>query len=85
MSAHVLLNLSNKLGKKIKSETCRAFYLFFRNGFDKFNNTGVRMLDSIYPMTLKLFKPRIFGVKTSKLCHFYATLNERYYVTLLNL
>ena len=29
MSAHVLLNLLNELGKEIKCETCRAFYLFF--------------------------------------------------------
>ena len=30
MSAHVLLNLLNELGKKeIKCEACRAFYLFF--------------------------------------------------------
>ena len=29
MSAHVLLNLLNELGKKIKCEDCRAFYLFF--------------------------------------------------------
>ena len=29
MSAHVLLNLLNELGKEIKSETCRAFYRFF--------------------------------------------------------
>ena len=29
MSAHVLLNLSNGLGKEIKCETSRAFYLFF--------------------------------------------------------
>ena len=28
MSAHVLLNLLNKFGKKIKYEACRAFYLF---------------------------------------------------------
>ena len=27
----------------------------FRNKFNKFNNTGARMLDSIYHMTLKLF------------------------------
>ena len=26
------------------------------NEFDKFNNTGARMLDSIYHMTSKLFK-----------------------------
>ena len=29
MSAHVLLNLLNELGKKIKCEACQAFYLFF--------------------------------------------------------
>ena len=29
MSAHVLLNLLNKLGKSDKSEVCRAFYRFF--------------------------------------------------------
>ena len=29
MSVHVLLNLLNKLGKKIKCEACRALYLFF--------------------------------------------------------
>ena len=29
MSVHVLLNLLNKLGKEIKCEACRAFYLFF--------------------------------------------------------
>ena len=29
MSAHALLNLSSKLGKEIKCEACRAFYLFF--------------------------------------------------------
>ena len=29
MSAHVLFNLLNELGKEIKCEACRAFYLFF--------------------------------------------------------
>ena len=29
MSAHVLLNLLNELGKEIKYEACRAFYCFF--------------------------------------------------------
>ena len=35
-----------------------------RNKFNKFDNTGARMLDSIYHMTLKLFSRHIFGVKT---------------------
>ena len=29
MSAHVLLNLLNELGKRDKCEACRAFYLYF--------------------------------------------------------
>ena len=29
MSAHVLLNLLNELGKEIKWQACRAFNLFF--------------------------------------------------------
>ena len=28
MSAHVLLNLLNELGEKIKCEACRAFFFF---------------------------------------------------------
>ena len=54
MSAHVLLNLLSELGKEIKCEACRAFYLFFRNEFNKFNKTRARMLDSIYHMTLRI-------------------------------
>ena len=49
MSTHVLLNLLNELRKRDKCEACRAFYLFLRN--NKFNNTGARMLDSLYHMT----------------------------------
>ena len=45
MSAHVLLNLLNELGKRDK---------IFRNEFNEFNDTRARMLDSIYHMTLRL-------------------------------
>ena len=47
MSAHVLLNLSNELGK-------REIISLFRNEFNIFNNTIARMLDSIYHMALRL-------------------------------
>ena len=40
----------------------------FLNELNKFNNTGARMLDSIYYMTLKLFLNHIFGVKTLGFC-----------------
>ena len=68
MSAHVLLNLLNELGKRDKMRGFRAFYLFC-NEFNKFNNTVAQMLDSIYHMTLKLFCYQIFGMKTLGFCH----------------
>ena len=36
----------------------------FRNEFIKFNNTGARMLDSIYHMTLRLLLNIISGVNS---------------------
>ena len=42
----------------------------FRNEFNKFNNTGARMLDSIYHMTLRLHWNLISGVKTLQLRHY---------------
>ena len=39
MSAHVLLNLLNKLGKKDKMRGLPPIFSFFRNEFNKFNNT----------------------------------------------
>ena len=43
MSAHVLLILSNGLGKVIKCKACRAYFNFLRNEFNKLNNTRARM------------------------------------------
>ena len=56
MSAHVLLNLLNKLRKSDKMRGLPSILSLFRNEFNKFNNTGVQMLDSVYHMTLKLLK-----------------------------
>ena len=53
-SAHVLLNLLNELGKRDKMRGLPSILSLFRNEFNKFNNTGARMLDSIYLMTLRL-------------------------------
>ena len=54
MSAHVLLNLLNELGKKDKIRGLPSILPFFRSEFNIFNNTGSCMLDSIYQMTIKL-------------------------------
>ena len=54
MSAHVLLNLLNKLGKRDKMRGLSSILSLFRNEFNKFNNTRVRMLDSIYHNDIKI-------------------------------
>ena len=62
MSSHVLLNLLNELGKSDIMRGLPSILSPFRNEFNKFNNTGARMLDSIYHLTLHL--NLISGVKT---------------------
>ena len=66
MSAHVLLNLLKELEKSDKMRGLSSILSLFSNEFNKFNKPGARMVDSIYHMTLKLLKNRIFGVKTSR-------------------
>ena len=51
MSAHVLLNLFNELGKRDKMRGLSSILSLFRNEFNKFNNTRTRMLDSNNYMT----------------------------------
>ena len=55
MSAHVLLNLLNELGKRDKMRGLPSILSLFRNNeFNKFNNTRAQMLDSLYHMTFRL-------------------------------
>ena len=54
MSAHVLLNLLNELGKRDKMRGLSSILSLFCNKFNKFNNTRARMLDSIFHMTYTL-------------------------------
>ena len=68
-SDHVLLNLLNKLGKSDKMRGLLSILLLFRNKFNKFNNAGAGVLDSINHMTLKLMENCNFGIKTSRFCH----------------
>ena len=63
MSALVLLNLLNELWKRDKMRGLPSILSLFCNKFNKFNNTGSQMLDSIYHKTLNLLKNHIFGVK----------------------
>ena len=54
MSAHVLLNLLNELGKRDKMRGLPSILSLFRNEFNKFNNTRARKLDSINHMILRI-------------------------------
>ena len=54
MSANVLLNFLNELGKTDKMRGLPIILSLFRDSFNKFNYTGAQMLDSIYNMTLRL-------------------------------
>ena len=56
MSVHVLLNLLNEFRKRDKMRGSLSILSLFRNELNKFNNSGARMLDSIYHMALKLLK-----------------------------
>ena len=68
MSAHVLLNLLNELGKKDKMRGVSSILSLSRNEFNKFNNTRARMLDSFYHMTTTLKSH--FWRKTLYFCHY---------------
>ena len=69
VSAHVLLNLLNVLGEKIKCEAVLSILSVFPNEFNKFNNTVARMQDSIYHMALKPHFISKFCIKTSRFRH----------------
>ena len=60
MSAHVLMNLLIELRKRDKLQGLPSILSLFRNKFNKFNNTGPRMLDSIYHMTLRTYATQYF-------------------------
>ena len=61
MSAHVLLNILTKLGNSDKMRGLPSVLSLFRNKLNKFNNTGARILDSFYHMTLKLHSNRVYA------------------------
>ena len=65
ISAHLL----HEMGKRDKMQGLSSIVSLFRNRFNKFNNIGARMLDSIYHRTLQLFKIHIFVMKTLRFCH----------------
>ena len=73
MSAHVLFNLLNELGKRDKMRGLRSILSLFRNEFNRFNNTRARMSDSFYHMTNTL-KSDFWRKKRYDFIIMYATL-----------
>ena len=53
MSARVLLNLLNELGKRDRMQGLPSILFLFHNSYNELNNTKARMSVSIYQMTLK--------------------------------
>ena len=53
MSDRVLLNVLNELRKRDQMRGLPSILSLLRNEVNRFIKTGVRMLDSIYHMTLK--------------------------------
>ena len=51
MSAHVLLNIINELGKRDNMRGLPSILSLFRTEVNKFSNTRARKFDSIYHMT----------------------------------
>ena len=56
MSTHDLWNLLNQLRKSDKMRYLPSVLSLFSIKFNKFNNTGARMLDFIYQIISELFK-----------------------------
>ena len=54
ISAHVLLNLLNELMTRDIMRGLPSILSLFRNEFNKFNNTGTRMLDSILSQDINI-------------------------------
>ena len=69
ISAHVLLNLLNKLRKRDKRRGFQRILYLLRNKLNKFKNRGAQMLDFVYHMTFKLIINHIFGMKFVRFYH----------------
>ena len=70
MSAHVLLNLLNELGKRDKMRGLPSILTLFRIEFNKFNNTRARMLDSILSYNIKITSKSHFCRKNVLIFHY---------------
>ena len=68
MSAHVLLNLLNELGRD-KIRGLLSILSLFRYDFNKFSNTAAKILHSFIIRHQNYFKITFLRVKMSRFCH----------------
>ena len=80
MNAHVLLNLLNELRKRDKMRGLPSILFPLRNELFKFNDTGARMLGSIYHMTLTYLFKSYFWRGNVRVSSFHNVL-ENLYIT----
>ena len=64
------IKLLNQLRKSDKTRGLPSILTHFRNKFNKFNNTGAQVLDSINHMTLRLLLNHISDVKKIRFFHY---------------
>ena len=75
MSAHVLLNLLNELGKRDKMRGLPSILSLFRNEFNKFNNTRARNVRFYLSYDIKItLKSRFSRKKRYNFVIVYVTL-----------
>ena len=65
-----IIEFIKRVGEKGKMRGFLSILSVFPNEFNKFNNTGARMQDSIYHMTLKSHFIGKFCTKTSRFRHY---------------
>ena len=63
MSAHALLSLSNESRNRDKMRGLPSIFSLFRDEFNNLNNTGARILDSIYHIYIRIILKSYFWRK----------------------
>ena len=70
-----------RFGKSDKMKGLPSMLLLFRNMFNKFNNTGARILDFIYYMTLQIHKNHIFCMNV--IVSHYEICNHQWFINFI--
>ena len=75
----MFIGFIKRFGEKDKMRGLQSILSNFCKGFNKFNNTGIPMLDSDYHMTFKLLKNRFLACKSENLATFMQLVVYQFY------